>query len=406
MAGVARIDEGQQGSPHFVRVLILCVLVAMLDGYDTQAIAFVTPVLGPAWGVDKAGFGPVFAAALFGLMVGSTLFGAAADRWGRKPVICISSAIFGTFALLTPLASNLTELAIWRFLTGIGLGAAIPNLIALTAEHAPGHRRALATGVMFCGFPLGALLCGLAAPTVINGYGWEWIFVAGGILPLLLTPILIWALVESPVWLNRNTEQATSLVPVKDLFANGYAPVTTLLWLGFFASLLVMYFLINWMPSIFTDAGRSLEQATRTTVLLNIGGIVGGFLVTPMIDRFGALKVLPIVFGIAAVAVLMIGRLIPGSTAMFAAIFLAGVGVIGGQLGGNAFAASVYPTTLRASGVGWALSFGRIGSVIGPVLGGILLASGMATSGLFAIAAVITVIPAIMFILIGKLWRG
>jgi MFS transporter, AAHS family, 4-hydroxybenzoate transporter len=291
MADDAHIDATHKGSPHFLRVLILCLVVAMLDGYDTQAIAFVTPVLGPNWGIDKAGF--------------------------------------GIFALLTPLATNLTELAIWRFLTGIGLGVAIPNLIALTAEHAPGHRRALATGVMFCGFPLGALLCGLAAPSVINGLGWEWIFYLGGVLPLLFAPVLIFTLVESPVWMNREQEKATSLVPVKDLFADRYAPVTSLLWTAFFAILLVMYFIVNWMPSIFVDAGLTLEQATRTTVILNMGGIAGGLLITRLIDRFGAVKVLPLVFIMAAIAVLSIGRLEPGSIGMFTAIFVAGIGVIG-----------------------------------------------------------------------------
>ncbi|QLC23918.1 MFS transporter [Parasphingopyxis algicola] len=399
---VDRTTPGKEGSPHFLRVLVLCATVALLDGYDTQAIAFAGPVIAPLWGVKTNAFGPVFSAALLGLMIGSTLFGAAADRWGRKPIICIAAAIFGLFSLLTATSSTMGELLLWRFLTGIGLGAAIPNLIALTAEHAPERHRALALGVMFCGFPAGALMCGLAAPAMVEAGGWELIFVIGGIFPLILAPILWWALKESPDWLSNRGLAKPNLVPVGQLFSKEFRGLSALLWLAFFANLFALYFLINWMPSVFTEAGLSFEAASQTTVILNVGGIAGGLLINPLIDRFGAFRILPVTFGFAGIAVALVGQIEPASALLLPAIFCAGIGVIGGQLGGNAFAAAAYPALLRASGVGWALSVGRIGAVAGPAIGGILLARGVGLEGLFLAAAASTLVPTAVFLLLGR----
>ena len=296
----------------------------------------------------------------------------------------------------------MTELLVWRFLTGIGLGAAIPNLIALTAEHAPERHRALALGVMFCGFPAGALICGLAAPSMVAAGGWELIFIIGGVFPLMLAPILWWALKESPDWLNNKSLDKPNLVPVGQLFSPRFRLLTALLWLAFFANLFALYFLINWMPSVFTDAGLSFEAASRTTVILNVGGIAGGLLINPLIDRFGAFRVLPATFGFAGLAVAFVGQVEPASSFLLPAIFCAGIGVIGGQLGGNAFAAGSYPALLRASGVGWALSVGRIGAVAGPAIGGVLLARGTGVEGLFLTAAAATLIPAAIFLMLGR----
>ncbi|MGL5839896.1 MAG: MFS transporter [Sphingorhabdus sp.] len=403
MAATLDIATDAKGSPHFYRVLFLCACIALLDGYDTQAIAFVAPVLGKAWGVSKEAFGLAFASALIGLMVGTTLFGPLADKIGRKPVLTLATAIFAIFSIATAWSTNMTELALWRFLTGIGLGAAIPNLIALTSEHAPGNRRALAMGTMFCGFPLGAMLCGLISPALIKGYGWSSIFILGGVLPLLFVPIAHFFLVESPAWSNRAERGQIAKAPVRALFGKDLIGITPLLWLTFFCSLLAMYFLINWLPTIFTEAGQSLEQATRTTVILNVGGILGGLCLTPLIDRFGARAVLPHAYALGALAIGLIGVSQPGSTAIIVAILFAGVGIVGGQLGANAYTANIHPTEMRATGVGWALGIGRIGSIVGPIVGGILLGTGMATGDLFlAVAAVASVAAFMLFIVTRK----
>lgn len=398
--GLAAAAEQQAGSPVFWRVLVLCVVVAMLDGFDTQVVALVAPIIGSAWNLEKSAFGPVFAAGLFGLMLGSIAFGALADRHGRKPVICAACFIFGLFALLTPLATKPGELAALRFLTGIGLGAAIPNLMALTAEHAPANRRALAAGAMFCGFPLGALVGGLAAPAVIETSGWQGLFVWGGALPLAMVVPLYFLLVESPEWLARPGQRKLGLIPLRSLFGHGLALVTPLLWLAFIANLLAMYFLINWLPILFAAEGADLDQATQTSILLNLGGIAGCLGVTPLVDRFGALRVMPLIFGLSAIAILSIGLVPPTSALMVVAILLAGFGTMGAQMGSNAFAMFLYPAALRASGLGWALSAGRIGSIAGPLLGGILLVWQFRPSELFLVVGMIAMAPALIFVVI------
>lgn len=402
MSGLAATSNDKSGSPAFWQVLVLCVVVAMLDGYDTQVIALVAPVLGSAWNLDKSAFGPVFAAGLLGLMLGSIAFGGLADRYGRKPIICIACFVFGLFALLTPLAGTLSELAIFRFLTGIGLGAAIPNLMTLTAEHAPGNRRALAAGGMFCGFPLGAMIGGLAAPTIIESAGWQGLFFWGGVLPLAMVVPLFLLLVESPEWQPRKVANADHLIPLSGLFGHRLGAITPLLWLAFIANLLAMYFLINWLPILFSAGGADLGQSTMTSVLLNLGGIAGCLAVTPLVDRFGAIRVMPMVFALSATAILSIGLVPAASNTMIFAILLAGFGTMGAQMGSNAFAMFVYPTALRASGLGWALSIGRIGSVLGPLLGGTLLAWHLQPSELFLVVGIIAILPAVFFIIIGR----
>lgn len=402
MAGAANITSDAKGSPYFYRVMFLCFCVALFDGYDTQAIAFVAPVLAKAWGVGKEAFGIAFAAALVGLALGTTVFGQMADRVGRKPVLTLAVASFGVFSVATAWSDSLVELAGWRFLTGLGLGAAIPNLIALTSEHAPGHRQALATGVMFCGFPFGSIVCGLVSPGLIQAYGWHAVFIAGGVIPLVFVPILYGLLVESPVWQQRKASGQKLTPRVGALFAKEFGLLTPFIWLAFFASLLIMYFLVNWLPMIFTDAGLPLKEASRTTVILNTGGIIGGLILMPLFDRFGARVVLPLAFGAATLAIAMIGFLQPGSIAILIAIAIAGFGIIGGQLGANAFAAAVYPTELRATSLGWALGVGRIGSIVGPVVGGILLGTEMGMRNLFLLVAAIALIPALLFFILTR----
>lgn len=385
---------------------MLCVIVAMLDGFDTQVIALVAPVLASDWDLDKSALGPVFAAGLSGLMLGSIVFGRLADRYGRKPVVCAACFMFGLFALLTPLASTLYDLSALRFLTGVGLGAAIPNLMTLTAEHAPGNRRALAAGAMFCGFPLGALVGGLAAPAVIASSGWQGLFVWGGLLPLAMVAPLWVFLVESPEWQGRTAKKVRPSGQMRDLFASSLGAITPLMWLAFAANLLAMYFLMNWLPTLFADGGADVSQSALTSVLLNLGGIAGCVGVTPLVDRLGALRVMPVVFVMSAAATLAIGLTTPASSGMMLAILLAGFGTMGAQMGSNAFAMSVYPTELRATGLGWALSMGRIGSIAGPLLGSALLAWQFVPAAIFSVVAVIALVPALVFLVIGRIARS
>lgn len=378
-------------SPSHLGVPLLCMGVALLDGYDTQAMAYAAPTIVEEWSIEPAAMGPVFSAVLLGLMIGATFLGGLADRIGRKPVICAATILFGLFSLATVTANSLEEIAVWRFLTGLGLGAALPNIIALTAEHAPPHRRSFAVSSMFCGFPLGSIIGGFAAPTILETSGWQGIFLIGGLLPLVLFPVLVFFLRESPELpepppanLGRKIAGGRSL---GRLWAPAYRRDTMLLSFAFFASLLVMYFLVNWLPTLFRDAGLSLANAIQTTVILNIGGILGALVLAQAVDRFGALRILPFSYALAALAIALIGLVQPGSNIMSALIFVAGMGVVGGQIGCNALAADRYPPSLRGAGVGWALGIGRLGSIIGPLAGGALVAVGASLGLIFLIIA-------------------
>lgn len=416
------IDQSPLGR-YQIRAIVLCALVALLDGFDTQAIAFVAPVIAAKWSRDVSTFGPIFAAGLLGLMFGALALGPAADRIGRKRVIIASTLWFGTFSILTVLATSIEALLAYRFLTGLGLGGAMPNIIALTSEYAPRRIRATLVTVMFCGFPLGAVLGGAASSQLIVAFGWKSVFLLGGVLPLLLVPVLVIALPESIRYLvGRGGDQRKVLaavqcidtekrydetdvfvvpeerlegVPVKHLFRDGRTVGTMLLWIVFFSNLLILYFLINWLPSVLQQAGLPIERAIIATVLLNAGGIIGGLLLGRFVDKRGPSGVLVMSYALAALFVAAIG--IIGSTvgAIMATVFVAGFFVIGTQFCMNALAASSYPTSVRATGVGWALGIGRIGSVVGPVIGGLLLSLGWSSTTLFLAVAVPALVSAI-----------
>ncbi len=401
--------------------IALCALVAILDGLDTQAIAFVAPAIASEWSMDPSSFGPIFGAGLLGLTLGALILGPLADLIGRKIVIILSTIWFGAFSLLTIYASSTGELLALRLLTGIGLGGAMPNIIALTSEYAPRRVRATLITLMFCGFPLGAVLGGLASSGLIAVFGWKSVFVLGGVLPLLLAPLLYFSLPESIRYLVVKGGQGRKVaaivrridpagdyrdddgwlkevdlpgLPIRHLFSEGRAVGTLTLWVIFFSNLLIMYFLINWLPSVLRQAGLPIERAIIATVLLNAGGIVGGLILGRIVDRRGP-GILFASYGLAALAIAGIGLVGANVGLIMVAVFISGFFVIGTQFCMNAMAASFYPTSMRSTGVGWALGVGRIGSIIGPVIGGVLLALGWETTTLFLVVAVPAVVSAL-----------
>jgi MFS transporter, AAHS family, 4-hydroxybenzoate transporter len=397
-------------------ILVLCAWIALLDGFDTQAIAYVAPVIAEQWGIAMAGFGPIFGAGLAGLMVGAFVLSPAADRFGRKNVILLSVLLFGIFALITARATALNELLTYRFLTGLGLGGAMPNIVALTSEYAPKRMRALLVAVMFCGFPLGSTVGGVISAPLIGAYGWQSVFVLGGILPLLsLVALAVWLPESIRYLVTRGVADAriAKLIarldptvprtagsryvmhgpravgfPVTKLFAEGRGPMTALLWVAFFMNLLVMYFLVNWMPSLLKASGLPLNVAILSTAVLNAGGVVGAIVLGRFVDRLDPYLVLG---GAYSASALFIAGIAIGSSnvwALMISTFLAGFGVVGAQIGMNALAAGLYPTAIRSTGVGWALGVGRIGSIIGPVAGGLLLGNGWNAQSIVLAAAV------------------
>ena len=408
------IDEQPVGRFQ-IRLLLACAAVLFLDGFDTQAIGYVAPDLARDWGLARGALGPVFSAGLFGLMIGALVFGPVADHIGRKKIIILSTAAFGIGTLATVFAQDITSLLVIRFLTGLGLGGALPNAVALTSEFSPHRRRATMVMAMFVGFSVGAALGGLIAAALIPAFGWRSVFLIGGIAPLILAPFLALRLPESVRFLAL-TGQADARVaellarvapsvrfppairfgiheaklaglPLAHLFSEGRALATLVLWIVFFMSLLDLYLLSNWLPTVLNDLGASVSMAVAVGAMFQVGGVVGTFALGQFIDRF-SFRALSLTYLLAAVAVAAIGYSGQSIALATLAIFCAGFCIIGGQIAANALAATYYPTMVRSTGVGWALGIGRIGSIVGPLIGGILFARHVGAESLFLAAAV------------------
>jgi len=413
-----------------LRLLFTCAAVLFLDGFDTQAIGYVAPALAKEWGLSKGALGPVFSAGLFGLMIGALLFGPLADRVGRKKIIIFSTAAFGIGALATAFVHDVTTLLIIRFLTGLGLGGAMPNAVAMTSEFNPHRRRATMVMIMFCGFSVGAAVGGWLAADLIPRFGWRSVFVVGGIAPLLMVPILVWRLPESVRFLatiGHAPEQVAQLlkqispntafaptarfvvpesqlpgIPVQHLFSEGRAVPTLLLWVVFFMSLLDIYFLANWLPTVLSDLDATISEAAVIATMLQVGGVVGTIALGSVIDRF-SFRALALVYFAAVFAVGAIGQLGHSAVLVSMAIFAAGFCIVGGQIAANALAAGFYPTSVRATGVGWALGIGRVGSIIGPLVGGILLAEKWSAASVFLAAAAAALCAALASLILSRL---
>jgi MFS transporter, AAHS family, 4-hydroxybenzoate transporter len=398
-----RISQTDESEPAILpssiqwRIILLCALVAACDGFDTQAIAFVAPAISKLWGVPPPQFGAIFSAGLVGLALGAFLFGSLADRLGRKSVILFCVALFGISSILTTLSSGMIELAAWRFLTGLGLGGVLPNLIATTNEVGSEKHKNRLVMLMFCGFPLGATIGGLVSAPLIGAYGWHSVFITGGVLPLALLPLLYVHLPQTGRRVSPTPEVdggAHRANNIALLFGDGRAVPTLLLWTAFFSNLLVMYFLVNWLPSLLTIAGSSLSVATLSTALLNLGGIVGAVLLSRLINGPHALLALACAYGVASLALLLIARAEGNILILLTGAGVAGAVVVGGQIAMNAVTASFYPAQIRSTGVGWALGIGRIGSIVGPLLGGLLLGSGWQGTSAVMFAIIPTLVAA------------
>jgi MFS transporter, AAHS family, 4-hydroxybenzoate transporter len=373
----------------------------MIDGFDTQAAAFVAPVLRELWQVGPQQLGLVFAAGLVGIMLGQLLIAPLADRIGRRPVIIGCTILFAIGSLATLLSNNWMTLLGMRLFTGLGLGGATPNLIALTAEHAPPKSRATIVTAMFAGFPLGAALGGLVSAQLIPVWGWKSVFVLGGVLPLLLLFALIPGLPESPHFARAGAAKgheaghspaSKPISSYKAMFAALLAPerrsLTLLLWVAFFNSLLMVYFLMSWLPTVAKQAGLPLNTAIVSAVFLNLGGAIGGVLLGRLSDGFGAYRVLAVGYAIAGACIALLGIATQSPTALMALVFTAGLFTIGGQTAMNAATSEAYPAEMRASALGIALAIGRFGSILGPTVGGLLLAANWPLPNVFACVAV------------------
>ena len=419
-------------SPFQVTIVMLCFLVVAIDGFDTAAIGFIAPAIRAEWHLAAAQLAPLFGAGLAGLMVGAFVFGPLADRFGRKSVLMASVLFFGLASLASAWSGSLWELVALRFLTGLGLGGAMPNAITLTSEFCPERRRSFLVTTMFCGFTVGSALGGLASAGLIDAFGWRSVLIVGGAAPLVLTLLLAQMLPESVRFLvmaNKPRERVTAILqriapaadlrdatyavaeqrsaasPVSHLFKPQLLRGTLLFWLTFFMSLQVIYLLSSWLPTLLRGTGLSLRTAALVTAMFQVGGTVGAIVLGWLMDRINPHYVLAASYALAGVFVAAIGSLAGTPWAAAVAVFLAGFCVSGSQVGANALSASFYPTDCRATGVSWANGIGRMGSVLGSVGGATMLSMNLSMPTLFAVIGVPALIAGATMLMLGIVRR-
>ena len=416
----ALLDGAKLGPLHW-RVLLLCGLVALLDGYDIQAMASAIPSLAADWRVPPGALRWIVTAALIGIAGAALLVSPLGDYLGRRTVLLGSFALVGAATLGAATAHDQHELFLWRLLTGAGLGASLPNALALTAEYAPAARRTMLVALMACGISLGAALSGFIAPPLIGYGGWRAVFATGGIgallawLPLLALPESLRFLVarrRAPAVIGRLLarldpaygpgpqhdyalqEDIRRTLSVRQLLTPQLAAATGLLWLVFFLNLGLLYLLSSWLPALLNESGLPLASALRIAAMFQIGGVVGGFALAWLMQRWGPYLVLISSYLLAVGALAVLGAGVPGIALTTLLIVVMGNGVVGGQVALNTLSATLYPTTARATGVGWALGMGRFGGIVAPLAAGTLMAAGVPTGRLFWLAALPTLVCA------------
>ena len=404
------LDQATLTKNHFV-ILLICTLCMIIDGFDVQAISFVAPTLISEWGVDKQSFGSVFGAGLLGMALGALLLAPLADRFGRKPILMIAMIILAISMFITIYAESIVFLIVVRLIAGFSLGAIVPNSVALAGEFSPLKMRVTIMMIISSGFILGGVIGGAFASQLIPLLGWQSVFIVGAIAPLLLCIWMWHRLPESLLFLtikqkqpqvisswlkklgvtsldSQNIRYVTHTQPnqaskITQLFQNGLALGTVLLWIILFMNLLATFFLANWLPILISQAGYAANFAVWAGATFWFGGLIGNIVLGRMIDRFGFGSCLLVIFILGILFIYAIGHSISNLPLVFTFIGLAGFCILGAQTALNALAAVYYPTECRSTGAGWALGIGRLGSIFGPVIGGILIGMGLPMTSLF-----------------------
>jgi AAHS family 3-hydroxyphenylpropionic acid transporter len=366
-----------QAAPRFSAVTVfLCFLIALLEGFDIQAIGVAAPYLIPDLGLTPGQAGLVFGAGMVGLVGGALAGGWLADRMGRKPLLIGCVAIFGLFTLATLVANGPVALGIYRLLAGAGMGAAMPSLIAVAIETAPPERRTRTITMMFSGMPVGGALAALFAASLLKDYGWHSIFLAGGIAPLLLIPAMIKLMPDS----MPAPKAANSAHGPADLFREGRGLITALAWFTFGMTLLVLYLLLNWLPSLISAKGLGASAGAQAAFAFNAGSVAGSLIIGALIDRFGPR--IPIMMAYPCLALSLFGlaqadNIVP----VLAYAGLAGFFLLGAQYSLYGIIPLYYPAQVRGLATGAAIAVGRLGSIVGPLVAGHLLGQGWGPGG-------------------------
>lgn len=377
--------------------IALCLAIALLEGLDLQSAGVAGPRMAKEFHLAVAQMGWAFSAGAIGLLPGAALGGRLADRFGRKRVLMWSVTLFGLFSLATTMVWNFESLLVARLLTGLGLGAAMPNLIALCSEAAGPQQRSTAVGAMYCGMPFGAAIAAVIGMLGTGDASWRHVFYVGGLGPIVMVPLLGLFLRESQQFVAAKASvgaKAGTPGVTEALWRHGRARTTIALWISYLGTLVVLYFLMNWLPSMVLARGLSRVQSNLVLMMFNIGGGIGAVAIATIMDRFGRRgTVIGMYVGmIAALAVLASAG---SASATAVGGLLCGFFIVGGQSVLYALAGHAYPTEVRGTGVGAAVAVGRLGSILGPLVAGQLFALGQSPSMLVGASIPLALIAAI-----------
>lgn len=431
---VGEIFDDISITPYQYRVGILCILVTFLDGFDLTVIGVALPKIAEYLHTSPGSLGFALAVGQFGPLVGAILLGMLADRFGRKWMLFFSALIFGSFTLLTPFITTVEQLGLYRFLAGIGLGGAIPNALAIASEYAPKRARSFIVATMYAGMPAGAMTGGLLAAYCIPLLGWKSLFFIGGLAPIILSVLVALALPESLEFLisrNRkkdkqrihriiariapkiassenvqfiNTEKVVAGAPVKRLFTEGRAVTTLLLWVICSAAMYMLWILNTWAPTLLRNSGATVEQYSLAYSFLCFGAVISSLFIGKTMDRYNPFRILQIGFVAATFSLVAFGVGASSGSFMVIAILsvVCGICINGSQTGTLAVATLSYPADIRGTAIGWTYAVAKVGAMLAPVIGGVLLSKNWSVSQICSVNAMVGLFIAGMLLILQR----
>ena len=402
-------------------IIFICFFLNIIDGMDVLAISYTAPVIASSWDISFEALGVVFSSGVLGMAIGALLLAPYADKIGRKKIILISTIIISIGILLTGFSANIYHLIFLRFLSGIGIGTMLASTVSLVSEYTPNRSRDFWVSFILAGYPIGAILAGYLSNYILKYYSWEVVYIIFGIISIFFIPIIYFFLLESVDFLLKNQPKnalsrvnlilkkldfskidylpnkvnLASKIPVNSLFQSKYIDSTIKLWMAFFFSFACLYFLISWIPKMVTELGLSLQLGIYSGTVFNIGAFFGIVTQGYFSSKFGLKKIISIFLIVTCVIMTQIQHFF-GSDWMLLIFGVLGFTIQGGFVGLYSVAARIYPTEFRTTGVGWGIGAGRLGAVLGPLVAGVLIGSGIGISMNFIIFSIPALIAALI----------
>ena len=384
-------------SPLQLTSILICFLMNMLDGMDVMVVSYAAPSIAVSWAISSGGLGLVFSAGLLGMSIGAMFLAPKADKVGRKKIIMICTTLMGLSVFATSWASSVEIMMLLRVFSGIGVGGVLASTATLTAECAPPNTKDFWVSFVMSGYPVGAVISGFAATTIIPNYGWQAMFKIAGISSLLAIPIVYFLLKESEEFLKKTADKKNT--GVATLLNSEYKKSTLWLWLAIFMAFATLYFLTTWIPKLASATGLSIELAIYAGTIFNLGAFCGIVSQGYLSAKFGLQKTI-FWYLIFTTFLMIVFGFFKGSVFVLILFGLLGFGIQGGFVGMYSVAARLYPVSIRATGIGWSVGAGRVGAIAGPLLGGWLIGVGLSMSANFIIFSIPTIIAGIAILFI------